>query len=49
MNVDIGIIGAMQPEVEGLVAKLDSPVKESISGIDFYSGELFGKRVCVAK
>lgn len=49
MTVDIGIIGAMQPEVEGLVAQLASPVKECVSGIDFYTGELFGKRVCVAK
>ncbi len=49
MSVDIGIIGAMKPEVEGLVALLDSPACESVSGIDFYTGELFGKRVCITQ
>ena len=49
MTVDIGIIGAMKPEVEGLVARLDSPAKETVSGVDFYTGELFGKRVCIAQ
>ncbi|MBQ7387369.1 MAG: 5'-methylthioadenosine/adenosylhomocysteine nucleosidase [Clostridia bacterium] len=49
MRVDIGIIGAMKPEVEGLVAQLGSLTCERVSGIDFYSGELFGKRVCVAQ
>ena len=49
MTVDIGIIGAMKPEVEGLVARLDAPAKETVSGVDFYTGELFGKRVCIAQ
>lgn len=49
MTVDIGIIGAMKPEVEGLVARLDAPTKETVSGVDFYTGELFGKRVCIAQ
>ena len=49
MTVDIGIIGAMKPEVEGLVARLDAPTKETVSGVDFYTGDLFGKRVCIAQ
>ena len=49
MKVDIGIIGAMPAEVEELISKLNSPARERVSGIDFYTGELFGKRVAVAK
>ena len=49
MKVDIGIIGAMKPEVEGLISRLGSPICESVSGIDFYTGELLGKRVAVAQ
>lgn len=49
MKVDIGIIGAMAPEVEGLIARLDGATSERISGIDFYVGQLLGKRVALAK
>ena len=49
MKVDIGIIGALAPEVEGLVEKLEECEKESVSGIDFFIGKLFDKRVAVAK
>ena len=49
MKVDIGIIGAMQSEVEGLISKLSSASSERISGMDFYTGELFGKRVAIVK
>ncbi len=45
----IGIIGAMQPEVELLVSKIDSPKKETFSGIEFISGKLCTKDVVVAK
>ncbi len=49
MTVDIGIIGAMQSEVEGLVALLESPACVSVSGIDFHTGKLLGRPVCIAK
>lgn len=49
MKVDIGIIGAMQSEVEGLISKLSLTSAERISGMDFYTGELFGKRVAIVK
>lgn len=41
----IGIIGAMQVEVEGLIAKMEAPQKRTISGRDFYSGKLCGRDV----
>ncbi len=47
--VDIGIIGAMDVEVEGLVARLSDRSSETVSGITFYTGELLGKRVAIAK
>lgn len=46
---DIGIIGAMDVEVNGLVARLENKNSEIVSGITFYSGELLGKRVVIAK
>lgn len=49
MKVQIGIIGAMQPEVEAIIAALTDAKKETVSGIDFYTGLLGGKRVAVAK
>ena len=49
MNVDIGIIGAMEPEVEAIISSLDEKECENISGISFYTGILCGKRVAVAK
>ena len=49
MKVDIGIIGAMQPEVEGLIASLDNPRCERVSGIDFYLGNIGEKSVAIAK
>lgn len=48
-NVDIGIIGAMEPEVEGLKARLGNRTEERWSGITFYVGELCGKRVAIAR
>ena len=45
----IGIIGAMSVEVDALKAKLDGAVTEVVSGIEFYSGTLYGKDVVVAK
>ena len=49
MKVDIGIIGAMQPEVEAIIAALEGSESETVSGITFHVGMLSGKRVAVAK
>lgn len=49
MKVEIGIIGAMQPEVEAIIASLEDPVTETVSGITFHTGILSGKSVAVAK
>ena len=49
MKVDIGIIGAMEPEIEGLVSRLAEKAPETVSGITFYTGVLEGKRVAIAK
>lgn len=48
-KVDIGIIGAMEPEVSGLVARLSGCVEECVSGVKFYVGNLLGKRVVIAR
>ncbi|MBQ9166221.1 MAG: 5'-methylthioadenosine/adenosylhomocysteine nucleosidase [Oscillospiraceae bacterium] len=44
----IGIIGAMQVEIEGLKAMLEGPETTTISGIDFTTGKLHGKEVVLA-
>ena len=49
MKVDIGIIGAMAPEVEGLISRLENRELKLVSGVSIYSGELLGKRVAVAQ
>ena len=49
MKVDIAIIGAMQPEVEAIIASLDSHECETVSGIDFHTGKIAGKTVAIAK
>ena len=49
MKVDIGIIGAMQQEVEGIVAVLKDTQTEEVSGITFFVGTYAGKRVAVAR
>lgn len=45
----IGIIGAMDIEVEALINSMDHIKKETISKIDFYEGKLQGKKVVLAK
>ena len=45
----IGIIGAMQIEVDALCAKMTDKSKETLSGIDFYVGKLCGREVVIAK
>ncbi len=47
--IDIGIIGAMDVEVNELVSRLENKESHLISGITFYTGDLLGKRVAIAK
>ena len=49
MKVDIGIIGALSEEVSGLISQLDCHECETVSGIEFHTGRLCGKRVSVAR
>ena len=49
MSNVIGIIGAMDIEVNGIVASMNNVTEKVISGIKFYSGNFFGKSVVVAK
>ena len=49
MKVDIGIIGAMQPEVEALIAALEERACECVSGVELYTGMIGQKRVAVAR
>ena len=48
-KIDIGILGAMDSEVEALISKLEDKTEETVSGIKFNVGMLEGKRVAVAK
>ena len=43
MSNVIGIIGAMDLEVNGLVASMNNVTEKVISGIKFYSGNFLGK------
>ena len=49
MKVDIGIIGAMEPEVEAIIATLEDCHSEIVSGITFHTGRIGEKTVAVAK
>ena len=49
MSKIIGIIGAMDIEVDGIVSSMKKVKTKTISGIKFYSGKLFKKDVVVAK
>ena len=49
MKVEIGIIGAMQPEVEAIIAALSDRESKTVSGITFHTGVIEGKRIAVAK
>ena len=48
-KVDIGILGAMDSEVEALIAKLEDATTETVGSIKFNTGILEGKRVAIAK
>ena len=47
--IDIGIIGAMEVEVNDLVSRLENGKCETVSGIDFHTGKMLGKEVAIAK
>lgn len=45
----IGIIGAMDDEVEGLIARLDGHAEETVCGVKFHTGTIFSKPVVIAR
>ena len=45
----IGIIGAMDAEVEGLVSRLENHKCESVGYLKFHTGTLFSKNVVISK
>lgn len=45
----IGIIGAMDPEVEAIFTQMSTTEKITINAYTFYKGKLFGKDVVVVK
>ena len=49
MSKIIGIIGAMDIEVDGIVSSMKKVKTKTVSGIKFYSGKLFKNDVVVAK
>lgn len=48
-RIDIGIIGAMNIEVEAICAAMENGVTETVGGIRFVVGNLRGRRVVAAK
>lgn len=48
-NIDIGILGAMDSEVEALISRLVDKKEETVGSIKFHTGTLEGKRVAIAK
>ena len=47
--VDIGIIGAMDIEVDALISSMSDTEEKVISSVKYVKGKLFGKDVVVAK
>ena len=45
----IGIIGAMDVEVEGIIARIDGAEERTVGGIKFTSGKIDGRDVVVAQ
>ncbi len=45
----IGIIGAMDAEVDGLIASLSDCKRELVGGLEFHTGRMFGRSVVVAR
>lgn len=48
-KIDVGIIGAMDIEVDMLISEMSDRTEIVIGGIRFYSGRLYSKKVVVAK
>ena len=48
-KVDIGIIGAMDPEVEILLSSLAEREQVEIGSVTFYLGTIYSKRVVIAR
>ncbi len=48
-NADIGIIGALDAEVQEIISRLENRRTEIVGSIEFNLGELWGKRLAVAK
>ena len=45
MNKTIGIIGAMNEEIEGLIGYLENKEIIKKAGLVFYKGEIFNKKI----
>ena len=48
-KANIGIIGAMDDEVREIISHLENKSVETVSGIEFHTGNLFGKNVVIAR
>lgn len=48
-KADIGIIGALDDEVREIISLLDGRNTETVGGIEFNTGKLYGKNVVIAK
>ncbi len=46
---DIGIIAAMDIELRGIVAMLENHEIETVSGVEFHTGMMYGKKLVAAK
>lgn len=49
MKVDIAVIGAMEPEVLGLISEMSERTIEYVSGIEINLGKIYNKTVAVAR
>ena len=49
LKAEIGIIGAMQIEVEAICAAMENTITETVGNMTFVCGDLRGKRVVCAK
>ncbi len=48
-KADIGIIGALEDEVREIISRLDNKTTEKVGSIEFNLGELFGKKIVIAR
>jgi adenosylhomocysteine nucleosidase len=48
-KVDIGIIGAMDAEVNNLISELEDHTESTVGSVLFHRGRLYGKEVVIAK